>query len=536
MAVRSIVVTKEIINKLIDFDIDNLTIETLKGLDVLNGYKFHTFRKYELRLILNSFLKLFKETKLLENISDEQKFYFNLSCNLTEFDVITVLNYEGRSIVFNLEVKRIVGDESEKILNQVKSRVKSIIPIIYPKTHIISLGFSEDFFYGISSINDDIIEYNNLSEIDIELNDNLYVDQSIQAIDRIDSIHKIYIQAEDGTLKYYHDTKNIYNNILKEIKLGTNIIIVDGNAGTGKTVLAFKLYFKSNYNINFLMMNEKFYYALGMEKYYGKSNCITFGTDSLLSKTKEQIVVIDEAQRLNEEKLIKIIKASQSVVWIGDFTQSFSIKENVESIDDLKKIAIDLGKSTRTFKLKKSKRYTNAVERALNYLVGINTNEDSLYKLVEYEINLYLNEKQFHENLIINKEKIFTHNHYAFKAGNEEIVLNGEIFTKAERDDVSLAINNNENSYYGYTLSALSFDVKHNFVYLPDLRIDKKSDLIIPIDLDSYPSTYKSKFQNELYTLFTRGKKSLNILVTNLDVYLYFNKKLKTIKKASRIE
>lgn len=114
MAVRSIVVTKEIIKKLIDFDINNLTLERLKGLEVLNGYNFNSFRKYELDLILNSFSKLFKETRLLDCISDEQKFFLNLSCTLTEFDVITVLDYEGEKIVFNIEVKKLLKKKMKK--------------------------------------------------------------------------------------------------------------------------------------------------------------------------------------------------------------------------------------------------------------------------------------------------------------------------------------------------------------------------------------------------------------------------------------
>ena len=38
-----------------------------------------------------------------------------------------------------------------------------------------------------------------------------------------------------------------------------------------------------------------------------------------------------------------------------------------------------------------------------------------------------------------------------------------------------------------------------------------------------------TKFLNELNILFTRGKKTLNIYTNDLEVYLYLNKKLKSI-------
>lgn len=154
MPIKGLVLTKELIDKIIDYDIKKITLKELEGLDIFNSFNFNNFKKKEIELIINAFKILNYKTKIFNNLSKRQEFYINLDCGIYEFDLITVLNYQEKRIVFNIEVKDL--DNNEEIEKQVKKRTESHIPILFPGYPVLSLGFNNDFVIAYYKYKDGI--------------------------------------------------------------------------------------------------------------------------------------------------------------------------------------------------------------------------------------------------------------------------------------------------------------------------------------------------------------------------------------------
>ena len=81
----------------------------------------------------------------------------------------------------------------------------------------------------------------------------------------------------------------------------------------------------------------------------------------------------------------------------------------------------------------------------------------------------------------------------------------------------------------GNTLHAISFDVEHCYVYLPDLKIKEEQGKIYFINNSTTDNEKTRKLHNELTILFSRGQLSLNIMVNDLKTYLLLNRRYKTL-------
>lgn len=111
------------------------------------------------------------------------------------------------------------------------------------------------------------------------------------------------------------------------------------------------------------------------------------------------------------------------------------------------------------------------------------------------------------------------------------MLIGNEIFYMADREFYTFAISTGPGKFLGHTLHAISFDVENNYIYLNNVCVASKKgkDVLMKKDNESSNKEKITKFLNELNILFTRGKKSLNIYTNDLEVYLYLNKKLKSI-------
>lgn len=111
------------------------------------------------------------------------------------------------------------------------------------------------------------------------------------------------------------------------------------------------------------------------------------------------------------------------------------------------------------------------------------------------------------------------------------MLIGDEIFYMADREFYAFAISTGPENYLGHTLHAISFDVENNYICLKNVCVVNKKgkDLLMRKNDDSFNEERITKFLNELNILFTRGKKTLNIYTDDLEVYLYLNKKLKSI-------
>lgn len=299
--------------------------------------------------------------------------------------------------------------------------------------------------------------------------------------------------------------------------------------GTGKTVVAFKLFFE-NPDTMFLIMNQKFYNSLGLTKYFIEGRCF-FGSDTFLNNDlTDKIVIIDEVQRLSKEKILEIINSSKASVLFGDTGQAFMPNDleldGHKLIEYLKENSVYVHNK----ELKRSKRYNDSVEKALNFLTSRNITLKEKIVLEDYKINLFYDVKDFLNEYHSCKgaKKMFTT--YDYKS-NDSLLIGDEIFSMADKKFYEFAISAGPENFIGHTLHAISFDVENNFIYLKNVCVINrgKKDILVKKDSDLSNEINITKFLNELNILFTRGKKTLNIYTNDLEVYLYLNKKLKSI-------
>ena len=141
-----------------------------------------------------------------------------------------------------------------------------------------------------------------------------------------------------------------------------------------------------------------------------------------------------------------------------------------------------------------------------------------------YDINEFL--RAYHS--CKDGKKMFTTYDYREE---RTIQIGEETFYMADKDFYTFSISAGYENYVGHTLHAISFDVEYNFVYLKNVSVisKKNMDILVKKGIDYNDEEIIKKFLNELNILFTRGKKSLNIYIDDLEAYLYLNKKLKGI-------
>lgn len=533
MNLKGIKIDKKLYRKINEIGVENLKNSTLRGLDEFKCFTWSNFTKQEFSSLIKS-LKFFDNNNLLDNISDSQIFIFNYFTDVTEMDIATVLkDVEGNNVIIDIEYKSGL-DVKEKLDLQIVSRITDHMQQLFLNEKYIVIGMTDDGFYRASYYNGieniDFTDFAEFKELFIKLESKDNVESILTQANNLAGIHKLYRQLEDGSFKYYEETKRTTEFILEKISEGKKAVICLSSPGTGKTVAAFKLFFE-NMDFMFLIMNEKFYRSLSLVKYFCSGRCF-FGTDTFLSKDlSNKIVLIDEAQRLSKEQILTIINKSKATIIFGDTNQAFMPHDLNLDGSGLIKYLRDNGVYVHKKELKRSKRYDDNVEKALNYLVSKSSNEKMSIELYDYKINLFYNSELFLKeyNDCVGGKKIFT----TFNKKDSDTLLIGDTtFYMAQRELCDFAIINGLENYIGHTLHAISFDVENNFVYLPDIRVKqrKSKDILVLEGMDISNEENITKILNELNILFTRGKKSLNILVPDIETYLHLNKKLKDIK------
>lgn len=532
MNLKGLKISKKMCKIILEIGVNNLTFNMLKGLDEFKKYSWSGFQKKELDCLIKAFGVL-ENNSILENISDNQLFIFNYSTDVTEMDIATVLkNEKNENVIIDIEFKS--SEEAETKLDmQILKRIQEHIPQLFLKTKYIIIGMTENGFYravyndGIENAN--IYNVEELHNLFLTLNDNEYVENVLTQANDLAGIHNLYNSMETGEFRYYEETKRTSEYINKRIEEGNKAIIVFADAGTGKSVIAFKLFFE-NPNTRLLIMNEKFYRALGLTKYFSIGRCF-FGSDTFLAQDlSDKIVIIDEAQRLNKELILEIINASKVSILFGDCGQSFldgdlSLDES-EFVEYLR----TNGVYVTSKKIKRSKRYNDSVEEALKYLSNKSLEVKEKISLEDYSIKIFYDASDFLKeyHLCKGSKKMYT----TFDYRNvKELTIGEEKFIMSEREFSIFSICSGYENYIGHTLHAISFDVDNNFVYLPNVIIGnrRKKDVLTKEGLDLKNEEAVTKFLNELNILFTRGKKSLNIYTSDFKVYLFLNKKLKDI-------
>lgn len=529
MNIKGLRLNRLLINRLLERQID---ISKIRGIESFNSFQWSGFDNNEFYNLLNAFSKF--DDLIFKKCSDENLFVFNYSTDVTEMDIVTVMTLSGEPVFIDVEVKNgDVKEVSKKINDQIEKRKNEHLPQLIKDSKYITIGIINNDFYEAyyfdGKQHKKITDITELSNLFSDLAEYAAVGQYLIQFSDIASIAKVCKDIRDKTYHFYEDTNRVYNNLLLKINDYKGIFVY-GNAGTGKSVLALRFLFELE-NSKILIMNSKFYYSLDLGGHLYYESKTTFQTRTFIDSLKENdIAIVDEAQRLSCDDMQEIMDKCKVAIFFGDSRQAWHDSNTLEDANSLKKYFKDLGYSIYSKVLTKSRRYSDEVNQALDFLSKPNSKID-VPNLNNYSINLFYDENMFIKEYdrVSGLKKIFVPVNDVYG----DITLSNRKFERAGRSDdkFSLLAGLYEN-YYGTTYHALSFDVDYSFVYLPETIVIKQDRRNFLYSKSKEKNARDIQlYMNELNILFTRGKKSLNIYAKDIETYLYLNNKLQKILK-----
>ena len=244
--------------------------------------------------------------------------------------------------------------------------------------------------------------------------------------------------------------ENLYKIVTKSSKLeNKKVIIVEGGAGTGKSVIAIDLLSKliSNKAMTAFYVAKSSYVKDNYVKQLTKDipkfrflRTLFKGSGSFIdSPTNEfECLIVDEAHRLTEKtkrswfyygenQIKEIINAAKVSIFFIDPKQSIDIKD-FGTIQEIKKWANSFGADIyHNFKLKSQFR-CNGSDEYLSWIESILYNEEfeSFGKQIEYEIKVF-------DDILEMKNAILSKN-----INNKSRIISGDVFPWISRKDKSL--------------------------------------------------------------------------------------------------
>ena len=535
MNAKGLKLNKYIISKINEMP-ESITIDDLKGLDTFNDFSWNGFSLLEFNNLISLFSYLDSEN-LFMNVDSFHPFIFNYSNEITEMDIITVLSDGEAKVMLDIELKNgeNVSELKEKITEQINKRVTDYMPQFLKNKRYIATGFvNNDFVCGTyfdGETANEIIGFSALASLLSFLKQSDEWEEYLVQTANLASIVKVCNDIKSGTYRYYEDTNRAFNSIIGKIE-NCDACFVYGNAGTGKSILALRLFFEM-LDTKILLLNSKLYFSLGLKDYY-KTKRATFNTSEFLDMIDSKTIsIIDECQRITVDDMVKIIKKSRFTFLFGDHRQAFYKRSTLLTCKDLaKELETNYLLKVSYRIMKKAKRYSDEVDNALNLLTCIKPNVTKCKLPNDYQINLFYDEQSF-----LNAYEKSTGIKKIYVPLNESpfnIKIGNKTFERVRYDYDTFSISSIEGNYYGTTYHALSFDIDHCFVCLKttELISFSKSKVLFYKNRWIAKPTYVDiqLYLNELNILFTRGKKSLNIYVQDIKTYLYFSRLVNKIR------
>lgn len=506
-------------------------IKSLKGcIDPFIDFQWKGFKKAEFFQLISAFIALDSDN-CFASLPDDYLFVFNFSNDVTEMDIATLLKTSDQKDVFlDIEVKN--GDEAvvgEKLDNQLTKRNKYQLAEFLQKDKYILIGVLNDKFrkaYYFNGAELETIENTKrLSDLINSLHQAKDIDSILYQKSNIGFLQNIWKEIQSGTFHYYEETDTIYNNILEKINK-EKAIFVYGNAGSGKSVLALRLFGAKMDNTKFLLLNSKLYNVLGIGGPLYSSGKTTFNAKCFINELNaNSLAIVDECQRLSFDQIRAIIEKSKCAVFFGDEKQACFENGTSLSSKELDKAFKKQGYNCWSKTIVTTKRYSDEVGQAIDSLLF--TSKKKAKKRLPYGYDIYITFKQ---STFLEKfdscnglKKIYVP--VSDIPGNT-IKIDGRPFLCASKIDDRFSADEEDEMKFGNTFHAISFDIDHCFVYLPDTKWIKfhKKDFLLSDKVEKTESEIK-RYQKELNVLFTRGRKSLTICTDNISAYLLLRKR-----------
>ena len=532
MNVTGLKLTKEFIRKLYTQKADIHDVK--ECIEPFVEFQWKGFNNEEFFHLINSFEALDK-AGFFDFLPDDYLFVFNFGNNVAEMDIVTIFaDKDGNDIFLDIEVKNgELSEVSEKLSAQLNKRIESQMGEFLKSGKYLLIGLINDSFFA-SYLNDEskITEYKEIDRL-LEITKNFSPVKSVETLiyqkSEMTSLYSIWERIKKGTYPYYEDTDRHYRSIEDNIPRKKAIFIY-GDAGTGKSVLALRLFAEHQKEAKFLVLNSKLYFTLDLGSSFYSSRKTTFNTEKFIENlNSDDLAIVDECQRLSLEDMKMIVEKSKCAVFFGDEKQAWS-----ENSTDLNSKALcnefeKLGYSSYCKTLTKAKRYSDETNKAITSLLFPIKQADAIKLPYGYTIYITFKPKTF---LKMFKEADGLKKLYCpfTDSKGKTIKIDQEEFPCASRTDDDFSAKP-DSSKYGSTYHALSFDVDDCFVFLPYTKAIefRRKSYLFTSRLEMTEKNIR-KYQNELNILFTRGRKSLTICAEDITAYLLLRKRWLRLK------
>lgn len=529
--------------------------------------------KKEREEIEKSILNLFNEMNLC---CDSKLFYFDYNYVFdlkgidNEMDSVFIIKNKRTTNIFIIEYKNYsnidwIGnnwslskkEDLEDKINQIKKIRTEIVDEYENKNIKFYLIFSylkeNKLYYDFFKINkadkhfklnkdkfNEVFSKIKSNKKHMHLTSNYIYDKLIDKVKDIKFIIDL-IQGKKNPIKQKKEISLIWNEIIKKEK---NIFLFEGNAGTGKTILAITLFNsllkKSNLTIlffinqNFADEIKKEISKLDMnknEKIWKKIMWHTKDFEKWIKekydKNKDMYILIDEAQRLKEENLKFLMnymdKKNIRFFLFGDCKQKIYYRD----------IGYDLLKQKRnkeifTKKMEKYFRIDKNTHKAIEYIFFANKNQKEIK--FPKNINIFNDPKKYFDKFKKDKSlrAMTSIQNVEFNGYDSILVNNGFRNADKKLHDRNLFLYNKNylNNIYFYAFDLISREIENIYIFVPEF-VKQYSNKII---CKNYDDEEAKILLNQFYVLLTRAKKEINVFIVDNEYYEFVIKNKNELK------
>lgn len=280
MNVKGLKLTKEFIRKL--YSQEEEIHDVKECIEPFVEFQWKGFDNNEFFHLINSF-EVLDKAGFFDFLPDDYLFVFNFDNNVAEMDIVTIFaDKDGNDIFLDIEVKN--GEHSEvsnKLSTQLNKRIESQMSEFLKSGKYLLIGLVNDSFFT-SYFNDgnERIEYKDIDSL-LDNAKNFIPEKSVDTLiyqkSEMASLYSIWERIKNGTYSYYEDTDKHYKYIEDNIPRKKAIFIY-GDAGTGKSVLALRLFAEHQKEAKLLVVNSKLYYTLDLGFSFYSSGKAMFNT------------------------------------------------------------------------------------------------------------------------------------------------------------------------------------------------------------------------------------------------------------------
>lgn len=460
----------------------------------------------------------------------------NISCFIElfkyEHDCLLFFRKKNKIIIINLEVKK--NSTPSVIDEQIKSHLDFLARRLNKNTYKL---------YGLSYIKK--IKYLSICEVKNLNNKGFRIFKKRKSLsfvlNKIIEEKFIYIEDPSIIIKSMEGDINQIIDVCKEKKISLtsgeknitdwikeklsskDLIIINANAGSGKTTILLNLFFEEYGKYCVLFNNNRIQKLISENNLcYEKNEYFFYKSDNCINKNIE-ILLVDEAQRLNIKQINNLLLRFKKIIFFGDEYQVFDRKYDCNYGKELyQTLLIRHSCSYKKYNSDTNRRFCRNFPTVIKHILNhdkyqlsnkisdtINSNESIfMYDEIDSFLNSY--------SLIEGNKKMFS-----------ELKFNSEIY-KTES-----FYKNGFSALYGMNNPSFSFDNNFEEIGTVYNAFSFEIDYVFLI-IKSDPKTIKSNkyIFNEIYTLATRIRKELHILFMNKNIE-YFYKELSIITRVN---